>query len=88
MIKWKKQGEINKGRIAFITSVQEYISNPGGGEYCMTKAALGMAAKLYAHRLCEFDIPVIEISPGIIETDMSLVHKDNINRGFIKRGST
>jgi len=54
----------------------------------MTKAALGMAAKLYAHRLCEFDIPVIEISPGIIETDMSLVHKDNINRGFIKRGST
>jgi NAD(P)-dependent dehydrogenase (short-subunit alcohol dehydrogenase family) len=80
MIEWKKQGVINKARIAFITSVQGYMSNPGGGEYCMTKAALGMAAKLYAHRLGEFDIPVIEISPGIIESDMSLVHKDNINR--------
>jgi len=80
MIKWKTEGVIDKGRIAFITSVQGYMSNPGGAEYCMTKAALGMAAKLYAHRLGEFDIPVIEISPGIIESDMSLVHKENIDR--------
>jgi NAD(P)-dependent dehydrogenase (short-subunit alcohol dehydrogenase family) len=50
MIKLKTQGVINKGRIVFITSVQGYMSNPGGGEYCMTKAALGMAAKLFAHR--------------------------------------
>jgi 3-oxoacyl-[acyl-carrier protein] reductase len=80
MIEWKKHGVISKARIAFITSVQGYMSNPGGSEYCMSKAALGMAAKLYAHRLGAFDIPVIEISPGIIESDMSLVHKESINR--------
>ena len=30
-----------------------------------------MAAQLWASRLAEFDIPVIEIRPGIIETDMT-----------------
>ena len=36
----------------------------------MSKAGLSMAVKLYADRLGEYGIPVIEIRPGIIETPM------------------
>ncbi len=80
MIEWKEDGRIPQGRIAFITSVLGYMTDPYGSEYCLTKAALSMTAKLYAHRLGEFGIPVIEIRPGIIRSDMSLVHKDAIDR--------
>jgi NAD(P)-dependent dehydrogenase (short-subunit alcohol dehydrogenase family) len=80
MISWKEDGRIPQGRIVFITSVQGYMTNPNGSEYCLTKAALSMAVKLYAHRLGEHGIPVIEIRPGIIRSDMSLVHKEAIDR--------
>jgi len=36
----------------------------------MTKAALSMAVKLFAARLAPHSIPVFEIEPGIIRTDM------------------
>jgi len=80
MVNWKKKGIITGGYIIFITSVQAYMSNPSGAEYCMTKSALHMAAKLYAHRLAPENILVFEISPGIIRSDMSLIHKDNIDK--------
>ncbi len=36
----------------------------------MSKAAVSMAAKLFAARLAPHGIPVFEIQPGIIRTDM------------------
>jgi NAD(P)-dependent dehydrogenase (short-subunit alcohol dehydrogenase family) len=36
----------------------------------MTKAGISMAAKLFAARLGPHGIPVFEIQPGIIRTDM------------------
>ena len=41
------------------------------GEYCVSKAGLAMAVKLFAVRLAEHGIPVYEVRPGIIETDMT-----------------
>jgi len=79
MIAWQEQGVIPKGRICFITSVQAYVVTRGG-EYCMTKAALSMASKVFANRLGKHDIPVIEISPGVIHSDMTSVHTKNIDR--------
>lgn len=80
MIAWRKERRIEKGRILFVTSVQGYMTNPRGAEYCMTKAALGMASKIFAHRLGEHDIPVIEISPGVFHSDMADKHQENIDR--------
>lgn len=80
MMQWMEKGVIERGRIAFITSVQGHMTNPMGAEYCMTKAALGMAARLFAHRLGDHGIPVIEVRPGIVESDMSLVHREKIDR--------
>jgi NAD(P)-dependent dehydrogenase (short-subunit alcohol dehydrogenase family) len=71
MIEWKKAGRMEQARIVFITSISAYTSSPSRGEYCVSKAGLSMAAKLYADRLAEYGIPVIEIRPGIIETPMT-----------------
>ncbi|NLW51382.1 MAG: 3-ketoacyl-ACP reductase [Candidatus Brocadiaceae bacterium] len=76
MVEWKNAGVVEQPRIAFITSVSAYASSPNRAEYCVSKAGLSMVAKLYADRLAEFGIPVIEIRPGIIETPMTSVVKE------------
>lgn len=80
MIAWKKAGVVENPRIVFITSVSAYTSSPFRGEYCISKAGLSMAAKLFAHRLGEYGIPVIEISPGIIDTPMTEGVKDKYGK--------
>lgn len=80
MIAWKKEGRVPAPRIAFITSISAYTSSPNRGEYCVSKAGLSMAAKLFADRLSEFDIPVLEIRPGIVETDMTRAVKAKYDR--------
>ncbi len=80
MIEWQRAGAVERPRIAFITSISAYTSSPNRGEYCVSKAGLSMAAKLYADRLAEFDIPVIEIRPGIIETPMTAPVKEKYDR--------
>jgi 3-oxoacyl-[acyl-carrier protein] reductase len=62
-----KRGE---GRIVFITSISAYTASVNRGDYCVSKAGLSMAAKLFAARLAANGIPVFEIQPGIIRTDM------------------
>lgn len=71
MIEWKRQGAAPTPRIVFVTSISAYVASPNRGEYCVSKAGLSMAARLFADRLAEFDIPVIEIRPGIIATRMT-----------------
>lgn len=58
------------GRIAFISSISSFTASVNRGEYCISKAALSMAVKLFAARLAPHNIPVFEIQPGIIRTDM------------------
>jgi NAD(P)-dependent dehydrogenase (short-subunit alcohol dehydrogenase family) len=57
--------------IVFITSVSADMASVNRGEYCVSKAGLSMAARLFAVRLAGDGIPVYEIRPGIIETDMT-----------------
>ena len=57
--------------ITFITSVSAEMASVGRGEYCVSKAGLSMTAKLFAARLAEHGIPVYEVRPGIIATDMT-----------------
>ncbi|MGC8737896.1 MAG: 3-ketoacyl-ACP reductase [Candidatus Hydrogenedens sp.] len=60
-----------KPRIIFITSISAITASPNRAEYCISKAGLSMASQLYAVRLAEYNIPVFEIRPGIIMTDMT-----------------
>ena len=62
--------------IVFITSVSAEMASPNRGEYCVSKAGLSMAARLFAVRLAGHGIPVYEVRPGIISTDMTAAVKD------------
>jgi 3-oxoacyl-[acyl-carrier protein] reductase len=62
--------EAHSGRIVFIGSISSFTASVNRGGYCMAKAALSMAVKLFAARLAGDGIPVFEIQPGIIRTDM------------------
>ena len=57
------------------------------GEYCVSKAGLAMTAKLFAVRLAADGIPVYEVRPGIIATDMTAgvkqVYDDRIAGGLV-----
>jgi 3-oxoacyl-[acyl-carrier protein] reductase len=57
--------------IVFVTSVSAEMASPIRGEYCVSKAGLSMAAKVFAVRLAPDRIPVYEVRPGIIATDMT-----------------
>ncbi|NOY96896.1 MAG: 3-ketoacyl-ACP reductase [Chlorobi bacterium] len=54
-----------------VSSVSATMASVNRGEYCISKAGISMATKLWATRLGEFDIPVYEIQPGITQTDMT-----------------
>src|SRR5262249_5718392 len=57
--------------IVFITSVSARMASPNRGEYCVSKAGLSMAARLFATRLAREGIPVFEVRPGLVATDMT-----------------
>ncbi len=67
----KKDKGNYKPRIIFVTSISAITASPSRAEYCISKAGLSMTAQLYAVRLAEYNIPVFEIRPGIITTDMT-----------------
>ncbi len=68
------------GAIVNISSCSEYTSSVNRGEYCISKAGVGMITKLFAHRLAGEGITVNEICPGIIETDMTAGVKEKYDR--------
>lgn len=62
--------ERRAGRIVFVSSISSFTASVNRGDYCIAKAGLSMAVKLFAARLAADNIPVFEIQPGIIRTDM------------------
>ena len=60
-----------RAAIVFITSVSAEMASTNRGDYCISKAGLSMAARLFAARLASHGIPVYEVRPGIIDTDMT-----------------
>ena len=71
MIEQKKTDQEFSGCIINISSISATVASVNRGEYCISKAGLSMATQLFAVRLGEFDIPVYEVRPGIISTDMT-----------------
>ena len=62
--------------IVFITSVSAELVSVNRGEYCVSKAGLSMAARLFAARLAASGIAVYEVRPGIIATDMTAPRRE------------
>ncbi len=57
--------------LIFITSVSAGHSSTNRAEYCVSKAGLSMAARVFADRLAGHGIRVFEVRPGIIRTAMT-----------------
>ena len=60
-----------KGIIVNIGSISAELSSVNRGEYCISKAGMGMMTTLFADRLAKESIRVYEIRPGITKTDMT-----------------
>lgn len=54
-----------------ISSISATVASVNRGEYCIAKAGLSMMTQLFAVRLGAHGIPVYEVRPGIVATDMT-----------------
>jgi len=66
--------------IITITSLNAEVLGMNRADYCITKAALSMAGKLFAARLASSGIHVFELRPGIIRTDMTAPAREKYDR--------
>lgn len=71
MLETRKTQPEFRGTIVFVSSVSAEIVSTNRGDYCLSKAALGMATKLWAARLASERIFVYEVRPGVIRSDMT-----------------
>jgi 3-oxoacyl-[acyl-carrier protein] reductase len=67
-------------KLIFISSISAYLASTNRGEYCISKAGLAMATKLWASRLATDKIQVFEIRPGIMATDMTAGVKEKYDK--------
>lgn len=68
----QKQGDPEfRGCIINVSSISATTASVNRGEYCVAKAGLSMATQLWAARLGEWDLPVYEVRPGVVRTDMT-----------------
>jgi 3-oxoacyl-[acyl-carrier protein] reductase len=82
LIRQKNENREFAGSIININSISATVASVNRGEYCVSKAGMGMMTGLFAARLGEFDIPVYEIRPGVIDTDMTSGVRDKYDRLF------
>ena len=80
MVRQVQAGTILDGKIVVVTSISAYTVSVNRADYCMTKAGLSMMTQLYAQRLAENGVKVYEVSPGVIESDMTAGVKEKYDR--------
>ncbi len=71
MIRQQLSGNRAHRAVVNISSVSATVASVNRGDYCISKAGIAMATRLWAVRLAEFGIGVYEVRPGIIKTDMT-----------------
>lgn len=69
--RWLAGGTAQGRAVVFVTSISAETASVNRGDYCVSKAALSMAAKLWAARLAPEGVQVCELRPGIMLTDMT-----------------
>ena len=80
LIEQSRASERYAGCIVTVSSTSAVLASINRGDYCISKAGLSMASQLWAVRLAEFGIPVFEVRPGIIRTDMTAPVRDRYER--------
>lgn len=75
MIRQRNADSAFRGCIVNISSVSATVVSVNRGDYCISKAGIAMATRLWAARLAEFGIDVYEVRPGVVATDMTAAVK-------------
>ena len=71
ILDWLANSGIDVSQIIMISSGASILGNRGWGGYALSKAALNMLAKLYAHELMHTHISAL--APGLIDSDMMTI---------------
>lgn len=71
MVEQRRADGSYRGSIVNVSSVSAAVASTNRGDYCISKAGVAMATKLWAARLAEFGVDVYEVRPGVIATDMT-----------------
>lgn len=71
MVEQKQKNTAFEAMLINIGSISATAVSVNRAEYCMSKAAFGMMNSLFAVRLADFGIPVFELRPGIIHSNMT-----------------
>jgi 3-oxoacyl-[acyl-carrier protein] reductase len=85
MITEKQKKQDYPAAIINISSVSSSLASVNRGDYCISKAGISMMTQLYAVRLSQYGIPVYEIRPGIVDTDMTTGVKEKYDK-MLKEG--
>jgi NAD(P)-dependent dehydrogenase (short-subunit alcohol dehydrogenase family) len=80
MVEQVQEGNRFTGCIINVSSISATVASVNRGEYCISKAGVSMATRLWAVRLGEYEIPVYEIRPGVIKTDMTSAVQEKYDR--------
>jgi NAD(P)-dependent dehydrogenase (short-subunit alcohol dehydrogenase family) len=71
MVEQRGQSSDFRGTIVNVSSISATVASVNRGDYCLSKAGVAMATRLWAVRLAEYGVGVFEVRPGIIATDMT-----------------
>lgn len=80
MVEQQRSDDDFAASVVTVTSVSSTLASPNRAEYCISKAGLSMDVQLWAVRMAEFGIPVYEVRPGVIKTDMTAGVQDKYDR--------
>ncbi len=80
MVDQKAQKESFDARIINVGSISATVVSTNRGDYCISKAGFAMHSKIWAVHLAQFGVPVYEVRPGVIQTDMTSKVQDKYNK--------
>jgi NAD(P)-dependent dehydrogenase (short-subunit alcohol dehydrogenase family) len=80
MLEQKAGDPAFRGCVVNVGSISATHVSLHRGDYCVAKAGLAMASRLWAARLGAEGIPVYEVRPGLIRTDMSAPARERYDR--------
>ncbi|MBT0773532.1 3-ketoacyl-ACP reductase [Kineosporia sp. J2-2] len=71
-----------RATVVNVSSISATTVSVNRGDYCVSKAGVGMATQLWAARLAPEGILVYEVRPGVIATDMTAGVQERYDRLF------
>ncbi|MGM0505918.1 MAG: 3-ketoacyl-ACP reductase [Bacteroidota bacterium] len=80
MLEQKKEGVEAPFGIINIGSISATVVSENRGDYCISKAGFAMHSRVWAVRLAREGIPVYEVRPGVIRTDMTAGVQEKYDR--------